>query len=166
MTQNNKIPFVDLVTPHQELQDELVEVFKKALNTAGFIGGPMVEGFERDFAQFCDAKYCVGVSSGTDALRFALTAAGVKEGDIVLTVPHTFIATGEAISQAGARIDFIDIDARTYTMDPEKLRQYLQDQCAVDPVIGPPCTSNFEETSYCRGACSSLRTDGGHGPDP
>ncbi len=115
-----------------------MNVFKAALATACFIGGPMVEGFEREFAQFCDAKHCVGVNSGTDALRFALTAAGVKPGDIVLTVPNTFIATGEAISQAGARLDFVDIDARTYTMDPEKLRQYLQDQCAVDPSSGRP----------------------------
>jgi dTDP-4-amino-4,6-dideoxygalactose transaminase len=136
MNQNNKIPFVDLVTPHQELQDELVEVFKAALATAGFIGGPMVEGFEREFALFCDAKYCVGVSSGTDALRFALTAAGVNRGDVVLTVPLTFIATGEAISQAGALLDFIDIDARTYTMDPEKLREYLHELCALDPATG------------------------------
>jgi dTDP-4-amino-4,6-dideoxygalactose transaminase len=136
MTQNNKIPFVDLVTPHRELQDELVDVFKAALNTAAFIGGPMVEGFEREFAQYCDAKHCAGISSGTDALRFALSAAGVNPGDIVLTVPLTFIATGEAISQAGARLDFIDIDARTYAMDPEKLRQYLQDQCAADASTG------------------------------
>lgn len=136
MTQNNKIPFVDLVTPHRELHDELVDVFKAALNTAAFIGGPMVEGFEREFGQYCDVKHCVGVSSGTDALRFALTAAGVNPGDIVLTVPLTFIATGEAISQAGARFDFIDIDTRTYAMDPEKLRQYLQDQCAADPSTG------------------------------
>lgn len=136
MTQTTKIPFVDLVTPHRELQDELVDVFKSALNTAGFIGGPMVEGFEREFAEFCDAQHCVGVSSGTDALRFALTAAGVNPGDIVLTVPLTFIATGEAISQAGARLDFIDIDARTYTMDPEKLRQYLQDHCTRNPSSG------------------------------
>jgi dTDP-4-amino-4,6-dideoxygalactose transaminase len=136
MNQNNKIPFVDLVTPHQELQEELVDVFKAALATAGFIGGPMVEGFEREFALFCDAKYCVGVSSGTDALRFALTAAGVNRGDVVLTVPLTFIATGEAISQAGAHLDFIDIDARTYTMDPEKLREYLHEQCALDPATG------------------------------
>jgi dTDP-4-amino-4,6-dideoxygalactose transaminase len=114
----------------------LVDVFKSALNTAGFIGGPMVEGFEREFAQYCEAKHCVGVSSGTDALRFALTAAGVNAGEIVLTVPLTFIATGEAISQAGARLDFIDIDARTYTMDPEKLRQYLQNQCTLDPSSG------------------------------
>ena len=65
----------------------------------------MVEQFEREFADFCDAKYCVGASSGTDALRFALTAAGVKAGDVAITVPHTFIATTEAISQAGARTE-------------------------------------------------------------
>jgi dTDP-4-amino-4,6-dideoxygalactose transaminase len=132
MSQNEKIPFVDLVTPHRELQEELVDVFKAALATAGFIGGPMVEGFERDFALYCDAKHCVGVSSGTDALRFALSAAGVNPGDVVLTVPLTFIATTEAISQAGARPDFVDIDARTYTMDPEKLRQYFEVQCEFD----------------------------------
>lgn len=136
MNQNTKVPFVDLVTPHRELQEELVNVFKAALATAGFIGGPMVEGFEREFALYCDAKHCVGVSSGTDALRFALTAAGVKPGDIVLTAPLTFIATTEAISQAGARPDFVDIDARTYTLDPEKLHQYLQTQCAIDPATG------------------------------
>ena len=80
MTQNGKVPFVDLVTPHKELQTELIAVFQEALQTAGFVGGPMVEGFERDFAEFCDARFCVGVSSGTDALRFALTAAGVRPG--------------------------------------------------------------------------------------
>jgi dTDP-4-amino-4,6-dideoxygalactose transaminase len=133
MSQNAKIPFVDLVTPHRELQGELMAVVQEALQTAGFVGGPMVEGFEREFAQFCDTKYCVGVNSGTDALRFALTAAGVRPGDIVLTVSMTFIATTEAISQAGARPDFIDVDERTYCMDPEKLRKYLSEQCETDP---------------------------------
>jgi dTDP-4-amino-4,6-dideoxygalactose transaminase len=132
MTPNGKIPFVDLVTLHQELEAELVAVFKRALETAGFIGGPEVDGFEQEFAQYCDTKYCVGVNSGTDALRFALMAAGIRSGDIVLTVPHTFIATAEAISQAGARPDFVDIDGRTFTMDPEKLRQYLETQCVFD----------------------------------
>jgi dTDP-4-amino-4,6-dideoxygalactose transaminase len=126
---NNSIPFLDLITPHLELKDELTEVFTKALSTAGFIGGPMVENFERDFAAFCDAKHCVGVSNGTDALRFAFIAAGIKPGDTVITVPNTFIATTEAISQAGARPDFVDIDERTYNMDPEKLREYLEVQC-------------------------------------
>ncbi len=129
---NNSIPFLDLITPHLELKDELTEVFTKALSTAGFIGGPMVENFERDFAAFCDAKHCVGVSNGTDALRFAFIAAGIKPGDTVVTVPNTFIATTEAISQAGARPDFVDIDERTYNMDPEKLREYLEVECYFD----------------------------------
>ena len=132
MTQNSKVPFVDLVTPHVELETELVSVFREALHTAGFIGGPMLDGFENDFAKFCDAKYCVGVSSGTDALRFALIAAGVQPKDVVLTVSLTFIATCEAISQSEARPDFIDVDARTYTMDPEKLRSYLEKECSFD----------------------------------
>ncbi len=136
MTQNAKIPFVDLATPHRELEGELVAVLRDVLRTAGFIGGPMVEGFEEDFAKFCDAQFCIGVSSGTDALRFALTAAGVKTGDLVLTVPLTFIATTEAISQAGARIDFVDVDPRTYTMDPDKLRQYLETQCSLNRETG------------------------------
>ena len=66
------------------------------------------------------------MSSGTDALRFALIAAGVGKGDTVITVPHTFIATTEAISQAGATIAFVDIDDRTYNMDPMKLREFLE----------------------------------------
>src|SRR5262249_48899481 len=103
MNEANSISFLDLVTPHKELREELRNVFETVMDTAGFIGGPMVEAFEKDFAAFCDTRYSVGVSSGTDALRFALTAAGVKEGDVVVTVPSTFIATTEAISQAGAQ---------------------------------------------------------------
>ena len=129
---NETIPFLDLVTVHRELEDEFVDILKAALGTAGFIGGPMVQGFEEDFAQFCESRFCVGVGSGTDALRFALIAAGIRSGDIVVTVPNTFIATTEAISQAGARPDFVDIDERTYTMDPGKLRQYLEKECSWD----------------------------------
>jgi dTDP-4-amino-4,6-dideoxygalactose transaminase len=136
MTQNAKIPFVDLVTLHRELEAELLDVCKRVIESAGFIGGPEVEGFEKEFAQYCDAKFCVGVNSGTDALRFALMAAGVQSGDIVLTVPHTFIATTEAISQAGARPDFVDIDERTFTMDPGKLRGYLENSCVLDKITG------------------------------
>ena len=126
------VPFLDLVTPHTELKEELCKVFETALETAGFIGGPMVQGFEEDFATYCDTAHCVGVGSGTDALRFALIAAGVGPGDAVVTVPNTFIATTEAISQAGARIVFVDIDEATYNLDPEKLREYLETACDVD----------------------------------
>src|SRR5213595_3649448 len=131
-----EIPFLDLVTVHRELRDELRSVFETALDTAGFIGGPVVREFERDFAEFCEAPFCVGMASGTDALRFALIAAGVRAGDTVVTVPLTFIATTEAISQAGARADFVDIDERTYTMDPERLRSYLETECTRDLQTG------------------------------
>ena len=131
-----KIPLVDLIMQHRELEDELVSVFKAALETAGFVGGPIVEKFEEDFAKFTDTKHCIGVGSGTDALRFALMAAGVAPGDIVVTVPNTFIATAEAISQAGAQPDFVDIDSRTSTMSPAKLRAYLDTQCIPEPGTG------------------------------
>jgi dTDP-4-amino-4,6-dideoxygalactose transaminase len=136
MSDNRKIPFLDLVTPHQELEEELVSVFRSALKTAGFIGGPMLEDFEREFAVFCDTRQCVGVANGTDALRFAIMAAGVRPGDTVVTVPNTFIATTEAISQAGGKIDFVDVDERTYNLDPDKLRIYLEEQCQADPQTG------------------------------
>jgi len=131
-----KIPFLDLVTTHRELREELRSVFESALDTAGFIGGPTVEAFEREFAEFCETRSCVGMASGTDAVRLALTAAGVRPGDTVLTVPFTFFATTEAISQVGARFDFVDIDPRTYTMDPEKLGAYLDAECTRDQRTG------------------------------
>lgn len=136
MNSTSIIPFLDLVTPHRELEEELVSVFRSALGTAGFIGGPMVEGFEKEFAQFCDTPHCVGVGSGTDALRFALMAAGIGGGDIVITVPNTFIATTEAISQAGAQPRFVDIDERTYNMDPAKLQGYLETECQINRKTG------------------------------
>ncbi len=120
------IPFLDLITPHRELEEELVGVFRECLRNASFVGGAQVSEFEREFAQFCETKYCVAVNSGTDALRFAMIAAGIGPGDEVITVPNTFIATAEAISQTGASIAFVDIDERTYNMDPNKLEDYLK----------------------------------------
>ncbi len=136
MIGHDNIPFLDLVAPHLELEEELVSVFRSVLKTAGFVGGPMLEEFEREFAHFCGVQYCVGVGSGTDALRFALMAAGVKPGDTVVTVPNTFIATAEAISQAGARPDFVDVQERTFNMDPRKLREYLETSCRLNPATG------------------------------
>jgi len=126
---SNSIPFLDLVTPHVELEQELTAVFQKVIRSAGFIGGAMVDDFEKAFAAFCETSHSIAVNSGTDALRFALMACGVQPGDVVVTVPHTFIATTEAISQAGALPEFVDIDERTYNMDPEKLREYLEVGC-------------------------------------
>lgn len=125
------IPFLDLITPHIELEDELTAAFRQGLRTAAFIGGSVVENFEKAFAQFCEADFGIAVSSGTDALRFVIMAC-VQPGDVVLTVPNTFIATTEAISQARALPEFIDIDERTYNMSPIMLQRYLEKQCIRD----------------------------------
>jgi dTDP-4-amino-4,6-dideoxygalactose transaminase len=131
------IPFLDLLTPHRDLEEKLVDAFREAVRSAQFVGGPQVESFENEFATYCGSKYCVGVASGTDALRFALMAAGVQPGDAVVTVAHTFIATVEAISQAGAETEFVDIDERTYCMSVRALADYLENS-AKDPRTGRP----------------------------
>src|SRR5947208_9695755 len=136
MASKDSIPFLDLIRAHLDLENELSAVFRQTLATANFVGGPMVQQFEDAFAAFCGTTHCVGVANGTDALRFALIAAGVQPGDIVVTVPNTFIATTEAISQAGAQPDFVDIDERTRNMDPNKLREYLEKECAAERGTG------------------------------
>ena len=90
MSVNGNIPFLDLITPHMELEKELTAVFHKVLATAGFIGGPMVEEFESAFAKFCDTDYSVALSSGTDALRFALMACGIQPGDVITIFERRF----------------------------------------------------------------------------
>src|SRR5262245_9393907 len=134
---NEVIPFLDLITPNRQLEDEMVAAVRAALRSARFIGGPEVEGFEQEFAAYCGAKYCVGVSSGTDAVRFALMAGGLKPGDAVVTVANTFIATVEGISQAGAATEFVDVDERTYNMSAESLAEYLA-ACRTDRATGRP----------------------------
>lgn len=130
---NNNIPFLDLVTPHVELEAELMAAVQGALRTGYFIGGPAVKRFEDAFAAYCDSKICVGVGSGTDALRLTYLALGIGPGDMVLTVPHTFIATTESITQTGARVQFVDIDEATYNMSATQLREFLEKRCRLDP---------------------------------
>jgi dTDP-4-amino-4,6-dideoxygalactose transaminase len=133
-----RIPLLDLAPTHGPQRDELLGVFSAALESGRFIGGPMVDAFEQEYSAFCGTRFCVGVASGTDALRFALIAAGVRPGDTVLTVPLTFIATTEAISQAGARPDFVDVAEGIWTLDPERLRAYLEEGCTPDSRTGRP----------------------------
>ena len=127
----HKTPFLDLVSPHVELEAELVSVFRESLRTAGFIGGPQLASFEDNYARFCGARHCVGVANGTDALTLALMASGVKPGDTAVTVANTFIATVEAISHSGARPAFVDIDEATYNMDTEALIEYIEARCEI-----------------------------------
>ena len=125
----DSVPFLDLVRPHLELERELVGAFRQGLHTAGFVGGPVVERFEEEFARFCDTSHAIAVSSGTDALRFAILASGVETGDVVLTVPNTFIATAEAISQARAIPEFVDVDEHTYNISTQMLERFLEKRC-------------------------------------
>jgi len=119
------IPFLNLKIQYEQIKHEVLPMLTEAMENAAFIGGPQVLGFESEFAGFCESKYCIGVNSGTDALRFALMAAGVRPGDEVITVPNTFIATTEAISQAGAIPVFVDIRNDTYNMDVTKVKQKI-----------------------------------------
>ena len=112
-----KVPFLDLKIQYKEIEQEVLPMMTDAMENASFIGGPQVSGFEEEFANFCDSKFCVGVGSGTDALRFALMAVEVNAGDEVITVPNTFIATTEAISQVGATPVFVDIYSDTGNID-------------------------------------------------
>jgi dTDP-4-amino-4,6-dideoxygalactose transaminase len=134
-----QIPFLNLQSVHVKLKDIILDNVENALINAQFIGGESVNGFEAEFASFCGSPQCIGVNSGTDALRFALIAAGIHEGDTIVTVPNTFIATTEAISQSGAEIVFTDVDDRTHQMDPNALentvKKLLNKKISVKAVI-------------------------------
>lgn len=115
------IPFLDLVAHHAPLLEDYVRVLRDAVQGAKYIGGSAVAAFEEEFASVVGTPGSVGLSNGTDGLRLALLALGTRPGDEVITVPHTFIATTEAITQAGGVLRFIDVDETTMTMDPGQL---------------------------------------------
>jgi dTDP-4-amino-4,6-dideoxygalactose transaminase len=115
------VPFVDLKVQYAALKPEIDAAIQDVLNRTAFILGPEVTALETAFAEYLGAKYVVGVSNGTDALRLALEALGIGAGDEVLTVPNTYIATCEAISQAGAACRWTEIDGATYNLDPARL---------------------------------------------
>jgi dTDP-4-amino-4,6-dideoxygalactose transaminase len=119
------IPFVDLKAQYRSIKDEILPAVAAVLESAQFVLGEAVAGFEQEFAAYCGAKHAVGVNSGTSALHLALLAAGVGPGDEVVTVPHTFVATVAAIGYTGARPVFVDIDPVTFTMDPERIEQAI-----------------------------------------
>lgn len=116
-----KIPFLDLKAHHDPIRNEVMAAIGAVVDQNAFAGGPFVSRFEEEYARFCDAKFCVGVGNGTDALWLALLAKGIGQGDEVITVPMTFMATAEAITYAGAKPVFVDIDPQTYTMDVSQL---------------------------------------------
>jgi dTDP-4-amino-4,6-dideoxygalactose transaminase len=119
------VPFLDLKAPHRELAPRILELWDEILQAGAFVGGQHVEGFEREFAAYVGSTHCVGMANGTDALRLALLAMGIGSGDEVITVPHTFIATTEAVTQTGATPVFVDVDPETATMDPGNVERAI-----------------------------------------
>jgi len=120
-----RIPLVDLKAQYESIKEEIQTVIHRVLETSQFILGEEVEAFEEDFARYCGARHAVGVNSGTSALQLALLALGVGAGDEVITVSHTFIATVEAICWTLARPVFVDIDEKTYNMDPAQIEAVI-----------------------------------------
>jgi dTDP-4-amino-4,6-dideoxygalactose transaminase len=116
-----KVPFLDLSCHHAPLRGEINNAIQEVIDSGVFASGPFVALFEADFAAHCDCLHAIGVGSGTEALWLTLLGLGVGPGDEVITVPNTFIATAEAITYCGARPVFVDVDERSYTMDPAAL---------------------------------------------
>ena len=130
-----RIPFVDLRQQYGEIKAELMQGIKGVLERGIFVGGEAVAGFEEEFAHFCGVRCAVGVGSGTEALHLTLLACGVGQGDEVITVPNTFIATTEAITLTGAIPVFVDIDPETYTIDTAQIEGAITEKTkAIIPV--------------------------------
>lgn len=134
-TTDGRVPLVDLARLDDHLFDQAELVFARIARAGAFTFGEDLERFEEEFAAYCGARECVGVSDGTDALRLALEALGAGPGREVVTVPHTFIATVEAIAMTGAKPVLVDIDPFTRCMDPTLLEDAICPQtAAVMPV--------------------------------
>jgi dTDP-4-amino-4,6-dideoxygalactose transaminase len=130
-----KVPFLDLKAHHAPLTEEFNHAIRQVIESGAFAGGPFVEKFEEEFAAFCGSSYAIAVGNGTDALWLSLLALGIGEGDEVITVPNTFIATAEAITYCKARPVFVDVDQDTFTMNPAQLESSLTERTkAIIPV--------------------------------
>ncbi len=130
-----KIKLVDLVSPYLEIKEELFKEWEKIFEKMWLFLGENVQKFEKNFAEYCGTKYCVGVSSGTDALHLALRAVGIDEEDEVILPSFTFIATFEAIWMVGARPVFADIEEDTLCISPSDVKRKISSKTkAVIPV--------------------------------
>ena len=129
------IPLVDLKAQYKTIKDEVNAAIQDVLESQYFILGPKVQELEEKIAAYCDVKYGIGVASGTDALLLSLMAIGAGYGDEVITTPFTFFATAGSISRLGAKPVFVDIDPKTYNINPELIEERITDKTrAIIPV--------------------------------
>lgn len=122
------IPLVDLKAQYESIKQEIDAAISEVISKSAFIGGTFVESFEKAFAEYCNVKHCIGVGNGTDALFIALKVLGIGPGDEVIVPANSFIATSEAVTLTGAKVTFIDVDPKTYNMDPNKLEEFLRNR--------------------------------------
>ena len=133
--QNINVPLLDIPLSYEEILGDVEKNIKEVIQSGYFILGPVVEQLERQIAEYCGAKFAVGVSSGTDALLISLMAAGIKEGDEVITTPFTFFATAGSISRLGAKPVYVDIEPDTFNINPEQIEKNITDKTrAIMPV--------------------------------
>lgn len=136
------IPFLDLKAQYQALAPEINSAIAAVLESTQFILGPQVKSLEKQVAEYCDCSSGVGVASGTDALRLALSALDIGPNDEVITTPFTFVATANTISHCGAQPVFVDINPQSFTLDPDAVRAAVTEKTkAIVPVhlYGHPC---------------------------
>lgn len=130
-----EVPLLDLQAQYATIRDEIRPVVDQVLESQRFILGPEVEAFEQEIAHYCGTTYAIGMSSGTDALLIAMMAAEIGNGDEVITTPYTFFATAGSISRVGAMPVFVDIDPRTYNINPSLIEEKITSRTrAIIPV--------------------------------
>lgn len=137
-----EVNFIDLKAGKNRLYKKVVDDIQQIITNASFVGGSYLEEFEKAFAKYNGVKHCIGVGSGTDALWLALLALGIRPGDEVIVPSNTFIATAFAATQAMADVVFVDVNPKTYNIDPSKIEEVITDRTrAIMPVhlYGQPC---------------------------
>lgn len=138
--------FIDLKTQYQRLEEKINKRIKTVLEHGQYIMGPEVAELEEKLAAYVGVKHCIGLANGTDALMIAMMALGIQPGDEVITTPFTFIATGEMIALLGAKPVFVDIDPKTYNIDPKKIEQAITPKTkAIMPVSLYGQCAEFDE---------------------
>jgi dTDP-4-amino-4,6-dideoxygalactose transaminase len=175
----NKVPFLDLRAAYLELKLEIDAAVSRVLDSGWYIGGAEVEQFETEYAVYCEAKYCIGVGNGLDALHLTLKAFGIGEGDEVIVPSNTYIATWLAVTYTGARPVPIEPDERTYNIDPNLIEAAITARTkAIIPVhlYGQPADLDpilsiakryglrvLEDGAQAQGASYKGKRIGGHG---
>jgi len=135
MSENSKIPLVDLKKQYTNIKDEVQEAINNVINETAFIKGKFVDEFEKNFAKYCGAKHCIGVGNGTDALIIALQAYNIGPGDEVIVPANSFIATSEAVTRVGANVVFVDCQPASYNIDPQLIESKITSKTkAIIPV--------------------------------